>query len=259
MEVDTFPFESWRTVAEPSGGDIESEEEQPTTTSVHPFGPWRSAIESSNEESEEEPWYTQSKESEEPASELEPVDVEVTQREVGEPSLNLEALNLWDRYQGMSEEQYSAARQQIGGNPLFEFEFSPVSQKQWMKRVQKTIYSTRLKQRREPVDSDDVGVAIVSALEEAAQQHLQKIGARDEDRVFLALTPNGFDHVYQTAAFPVQEFVEGSTRLEELMRKLAGKLNSNQSFHPDQGFQLDLTLVRPMGRGSGREKDLSQT
>ena len=41
------------------------------------------------------------------------------------------------------------------------------------------------------------------------------------------------------------------------MHKLAGKLNSNQSFHPDQGFQLDLTLVRPMGTGSGREKELS--
>ena len=253
MEVDTLPFESWRTVAEPSS-DTAAEEEQPTTTSVHPFGPWRSAEESFNEESEEEePWYTQSKESEELTSELEPV--EVTQRE--EPSLNLEALNFWDRYQGMSEEQFNAARQQIGGNLLFEFEFSPVSQKQWMRRVSKTIYSTRLKQRREPVDSDDVGVAIVSALEEATQQHLQKIGARDEDQVFLALTPNGFDHVYQTAAFPVQEFVEGSTRLEELLRKLAGKLNSNQSFHPDQGFQLDLTLVRPMGTGSGRVKDLN--
>ena len=28
------------------------------------------------------------------------------------------------------------------------------------------------------------------------------------------------------------------------------------AFHPDQGFQLDLTLVRPMGTGSGREKNL---
>ena len=41
------------------------------------------------------------------------------------------------------------------------------------------------------------------------------------------------------------------------MRKLAGKLNSNESFHPDQGFQLDLTLVRPLGQGSGKDKKLN--
>ena len=41
------------------------------------------------------------------------------------------------------------------------------------------------------------------------------------------------------------------------MRKLAGKLNSNESFRPNQHFQVDLTLVRPMGTGSGRVKDLS--
>ena len=247
----------WRAVAEPSSDeDTESEEEQPTT-SAHSFGPWRAAIESSNEESEEEPLYTQSKESEEPTSESEPMDEEPTEQEVGEPALNLEALKLWDRYQGMSEEQYSAARQQTGGNPLFDFNFMPVSRKQWLKRVEKTIYSTKLRQRRPLEDTDDMGVAIVSALEEAAQQHLQKIDAQDEDRVFLAMTPNGFEHTYQTVAFTVQEFMAGSTRLEELLRKLAGKLNSNQSFHPDQSFQLDLTLVRPMGQGSGREKGLS--
>ena len=50
-------------------------------------------------------------------------------------------------------------------------------------------------------------------------------------------------HVYQTTEFTVKEFREGSTRLETLMRKLASKLNSNESFHPEEGFQLDLSLV----------------
>ena len=75
--------------------------------------------------------------------------------------------------------------------------------------------------------------------------------------MFLALTPNGFEHVYQTTEFTVGEFKAGSTRLDTLMRKIAGKLNSNESFHPDDGFQLDLTLVRPMGQGSGHGKRLN--
>ena len=106
-------------------------------------------------------------------------------------------------------------------------------------------------------DNEYVGVGIVNDLEETVQQHLTNIEAQDEDRVFLAMTPNGFEHVYQTTEFLVKEFMEGSTRLDQLMWKLAVKLNSNQSFHPDQGFQLDLTLVRSFGTGSGREKGLN--
>ena len=50
-------------------------------------------------------------------------------------------------------------------------------------------------------------------------------------KCFLVITPNGFEHVYQTGVFPVHEFVAGSTRLDQLMHKLAGKLNSNEEFH----------------------------
>ena len=37
--------------------------------------------------------------------------------------------------------------------------------------------------------------------------------------------------------------MEGSDRLDELLRKLTGKLNSNEAFHPEDGFQLDITLL----------------
>ena len=195
-------------------------------------------VESEEEEGEEEP------EDEEPEA-------------YRDSALSLEQIKEalpWAKYQGMPEEQFAEAAQQIGGNPLFHFEFSPVSSKQWLKRVQKTVYSTRLRQMRLPKDSDDVGVAIVKAMEGSTRQHLEKIGAREEDRVFLAITAHDFNHIYQTTEFTVREFMAGSTRLDQLFRKLAGKLNSNESFHPDQGFQLDLTLVRPLGRGSGHEK-----
>ena len=243
------PSHLWRTVVDPPS-DTESEEDS-TVAQAHPFGPSR------EESSGEESWHTVDEEQEP----WEPEEFEETSANTKEPSsLNLDSLRdalPWPQYQGMDEEQFGTALEQIGGNPLFDFEFSPVSSQQWMRRVQKSIYSTRLRQRRALEETDDIGVAIVSALEDGTLQHLQKIGAQDDDRMFLALTPNGFEHAYQTVAFPVQEFRAGSTRLDQLMHKLAGKLNSNQSFHPDQGFQLDLTLVRPMGTGSGREKDLS--
>ena len=262
---------------------MEVEPFQPVTSfmpeqPVHTIGPWRAPHQSSDEEESDKSWDSD-EESNEEESEGEELGAESSneswhtaeeelwesEKERDEERISAEELSLdtlrdalpWAQYQGMPEEQFGAATQQMGGNPLFEFEFLPVSEQQWLKRVQKTIYHTRLRQRRAPLDTDDIGVGIVKALEESTREHLTKIGARDEDRVFLALTPNGFEHVYQTTEFKVKEFREGSTRIETLMRKLAGKLNSNESFHPEDGFQLDLTLLRPMGTGSGHGKRLN--
>ena len=284
------PFESWRTTEPVS----ESEEEQPShpsdeepwdkyeqqpleTSDTESQGPWRAPRQPSDEEE------TSSSEDDEEASNLDSEDGELSAESLDsheesseewqtadeEPWVDeeeqREALSLdtlrealpWAQYQGMSEEQFGGAAQQMEGNPLFEFEFLPISEQQWLKRVQKTVFHTKLRQRRAPKDTDDMGVAIVSALEEATRQHLINIEAKDEDKVFLVLTPNGFEHVYQTTEFTVGEFKAGSTRIEALMRKLAGKLNSNESFHPEDGFQLDLTLLRPMGTGSGHGKRLN--
>ena len=90
--------------------------------------------------------------------------------------------------------------------------------------------------------------------EAGRQAHAQLILGQEDDRIFLAMTPQGFEHAYQTVAFPVHEFVEGSTRLDQLLHKLAGKLNSNQSFHPDRGLQIDMVYVRMPAPGSGRKK-----
>ena len=286
----TAKEEPWGVYEQHPSEDIPSDKE----SKAHPIDPWRAPRQSfhaedtssseddeetsnwDNEEEEElsaesssESWHTADEES---CEGVEPWEIEEKEpweneepRKPEKERMSAEAFSLdtlrealpWADYQGMSAEAFGAAREQTGGNPLFTFEFAPVSDRHWMKKVQKTIYSTKLRQRRDPQETDDLGVAIVSALEEATRQHLKRIGAKEEDRVFLALTSNGFEHAYQTVAFSVGEFMAGSTRMEELLRKLAGKLNSNQSFNPDQGFQVDLTLVRPMGRGSGRQKELS--
>ena len=253
--------------------DYSSSEEECMDVDTHPFESWRAPHQSSDEEESvesDESWDNEEQtvyinEEESPPHVEYPMVEEDGEETVPEASTRSEVLSLdtlkkalpWDRYQGMSDEQFSTATQQMGGNPLFNFEFLPISEQRWLKRVQKTLYHTRLRQRRPPEDTDDVGVAIVRALETSTREHLQKIGALPEDRVFLTMTPHGFEHTYQTTEFTVKEFREGSTRIETLMRKIAGKLNSNESFHPEDGFQLDLTLLRPMGQGSGRGKRLN--
>ena len=48
------------------------------------------------------------------------------------------------------------------------------------------------------------------------------------------------------------EFVNRDTYIDELLDTLAGKLNSNEEFHPDRGLQIEVVLVRMPTPGSGR-------
>ena len=183
--------------------------EEVISSHTHPLHiePWRVAAESSSDEevhscveSDEEeqtiplPPRTESDE-EEPVEEVcEPIE----EGKAAKETLSLDTLKKalpWAEYQGVGEEQFSTATQQMGGNPLFQFDFLPVSSKQWMKRVEKTVYRTKLRQRRLPLKTDDVGVAIVNAMEASTRQHLEKIRAREEDRVFLAITAHDFNHL----------------------------------------------------------------
>ena len=260
------PFESWRTTK--SGSESEEEEEpsdeerwdQYEQHASESQASWRTPPQPSDETSEDEASDSNEEEGAEFMDESWHTAGEEEPWETPTEALSLDTLREalpWAEYQGMPAEQFGGAAQRIEGNPLFEFEFTPISEQQWMRRVRKTVFHAQLQQLRDPEDTDDMGVAIVKALEEATRQHLQKIGARPEDKVFLAITPNGFEHVYQTTEFKVGEFKEGSARLDALMRKIAGKLNSNESFNPEDGFQLDLTLLRPMGSGSGHGKRLN--
>ena len=256
------PMGPWRSEEQPS--DDEEPSRSSDTESEEEVEHWRAPPQRSDETSDsedEESSYEESLDEETKSLDSYEEFKESSEEEVpDEQALSLETLRKalpWAEYQGMPAEQFGGATQRLEGNPLFEFAFAPASEQQWMRRVRKTVFHAQLQQLRDPEDTDDMGVAIIKALEEATRQHLTSIGAKDEDRVFLALTPNGFEHTYQTTEFTVGELKAGSTRLEELMRKIAGKLNSNESFNPEDGFQVDLTLLRPMGSGSGHGKRLN--
>ena len=59
-------------------------------------------------------------------------------------------------------------------------------------------------------------------------------------------------HAYQTGNFTVGEFLQWTARLDEMLAKLASKLNRNESFNPECSFQADVVFVSMPGPGSGR-------
>ena len=74
--------------------------------------------------------------------------------------------------------------------------------------------------------------------------------------VNFAITAHGFTQAYQTTNFTVGEFLQRTARLDEMLATLAGKMNSNESFNPDRGFQVDVVFVSMPGPGScHRKKD----
>ena len=44
-----------------------------------------------------------------------------------------------------------------------------------------------------------------------------------------------------------------------MLATLAGKLNSNEAFNPDRGFQVDVVFVSMPGPGSGHRKKKTQS
>ena len=45
-------------------------------------------------------------------------------------------------------------------------------------------------------------------------------------------------HAYQTGNFAAGEFLQRTAQLDEMLAKLASKLNGNEFFNPECGFQV---------------------
>lgn len=139
--------------------------------------------------------------------------------------------------------------------PLFTFEFARVGQRRrWRNIVTGDTFQARLVQNREATEEDNLGQAIVQALEEAIGRELNSQGMHPRDRVNFALHANGFQHAFQSINFTVRDFLDQSLRMDTFFTSLAQKLNSNQSFQPSQGFEVSLSTIRMPTPGSGRTK-----
>ena len=149
--------------------------------------------------------------------------------------------------------------EQIGGSgvgsPLFKFKMVPIGKRRtWRNVVERAQFHAQLRQLRDPGPGDNIGMALTEALHHAIEKELGREQRPAHHFVNMAITANGFQHAYQSANFTVGEFLQRTARLDEMLTKLAAKLNSNESFSPKKSFQVDVVMVSMPGPGSGHRK-----
>ena len=143
----------------------------------------------------------------------------------------------------------------LPGGPLFRFDFTPIGQRRrWRNVVRGQSFNATLHQLRDARPTDNVGEALTEALRVAIQRELQTLQARPHDHVNFSMTAHGFTQAFQSVNFAVREFLERSLRLDTLLQSLADKLNSNEEFNPQQGFEIMLSVIAMPQPGSGKRK-----
>ena len=139
--------------------------------------------------------------------------------------------------------------------PLFQFTMQPVGRRRtWRNVVERAQFHAQLQQLRQVVPGDDIGLALTESLYEAIENELLKQERPAHHFVNMAITANAFNHAYQSVNFTVGEFLQRSTRMDEMLSNLANKLNSNQSFNIRDGFNVQVVFVALPGPASGHRK-----
>ena len=155
------------------------------------------------------------------------------------------AFDRWEQYGGAAT-----------SGPLFKFSLRQIGKRRtWRDVAQRQQFDAQLIQLRQSTVGDNIGHSISEALYESISRELEGQKRPPHHFVNMAITANGFTHAYQTVNFTVQEFLNRTARLDEMLQKLAGKLNSNESFNPRDGFSVDVVFVRMPGKGKGRKKN----
>ena len=146
--------------------------------------------------------------------------------------------------------------EQTGGAvPLFTFTFEAVgSRRRWRNVVTGQTFKATLHQLRDPTSRDNIVESLTEALRKAIERQLIEEGARPHDRVNFAITAHGFAHAFQSINFQVGEFLQRTLRIDTLLQSLADRLNSNESFEPDQGFEVTMVIVAMPTPGTGHRK-----
>ena len=144
--------------------------------------------------------------------------------------------------------------EQVGGTlgPLFTFELERIGRRRrWRETVEHAQYHAVLEQHREARSTDNLGVHLMEALYNAIRD---QIDARPHDMLHLAIHAHGFNHAFRSTNILVSDFMTRDRYVDELLDTLAGKLNSNEEFHPDRGLQINVVVIRMPAPGSGRKR-----
>ena len=163
-----------------------------------------------------------------------------------------------DDEDALLDRAYDWWEQSGGGSargPLFQFHMQSIGRRRrWREVVERAQFNAQLRQLRDPVAGDNIGMALTEALHHAIEAELDREQRPAHHFVNFSITTHGFTHAYQTTNFTVGEFLQRTARLDEMLATLASKLNSNEAFNPDRGFQVDVVFVSMLGPGSGRHK-----
>lgn len=140
--------------------------------------------------------------------------------------------------------------------PLLDFEAQKVGgRKRWKNVVNKQRYTASLNQHRDIEDSDDLGEEMTQALRRLIHNQITDDSSLSPDStVHFTMQSNSFNHAFQSTTFTIQEFTDGSDRLDTYLQSLASKLNSNEEFVPDESFTMETTFINPPGRGGKKKK-----
>ena len=110
-------------------------------------------------------------------------------------------------------------------------------------------FHAQLRQLRDPVAGDNIGMALTELLHHAVES--------SDPLIILSILPSRLMVLPTPTKRPIllwESFLQRTARLDEMLATLAGKLNSNESFNPDRGFQVDVVFVSMPSPGSCRRK-----
>ena len=143
-----------------------------------------------------------------------------------------------------------------GAQGAFEFELDPyVDRLSSRMGVRERHFKTRLRQRGNLIDNENITQALQDGLRRAVNQVLATTpNLHDQDRVYFTLGSDRLHNNFQGWGLRAGEWREGGERLDALFDRLAQALNSNEQFEMDDSFQLSITQVHhaPQGRGKPR-------
>ena len=135
---------------------------------------------------------------------------------------------------------------------LFRFNFQRREPpRTWRNVANRDRFTATLQQQRAPEEGDDIGYEIMQSLRNAIGNEVDTAtNLRPHHLFHFNMQSDQFTHAFQSTTFTVQEFREGSDRLDTYLQSLGDKLNSNQDLDADDDtFTVELTLVRTPGPG----------
>ena len=101
--------------------------------------------------------------------------------------------------------------------------------RRWRDVVERAQFHAQLRQLRDPVAGDNIGMALTEVLHHAVES--------SDPLIILSILPSRLMVLPTPTKRPIllwESFLQRTARLDEMLATLAGKLNSNESFNPDR-------------------------